>query len=58
MVTPGAMPAKRAADSVASAYSSPSVKRSRMSLDLKKRFCLGSDSTCSQVLLISEVPGR
>lgn len=32
---------------MALAYSSPSVNRSRMSFDLKKRFCRGSLRTCS-----------
>ena len=37
-----------AAVSDAPAYWGPSVNRSWMSLDLKKRFCFGSRSTCSQ----------
>ena len=37
-----------AAVSDAPAYWGPSVNRSWMSFDLKKRFCFGSRSTCSQ----------
>ena len=38
---------KMAAVSEAPAYCGPSVNRSWMSLDLKKRFCFGSRSTCA-----------
>lgn len=40
---------KMAAVSEAPAYWGPSVNRSWMSLDLKKRFCLGSRSTCDRI---------